>query len=94
MTTVKSGHLYLEIREGKITMFAHFYEYHRICLKNESLYDFGEQWQEIKDISMDFEPCLKVHTMISVKHKSTHQTFSNDLSHRDLSCAVVQLLIC
>ena len=24
----------------------------------------------IRDISMDFEPCLKVHTLISVQHKS------------------------
>ena len=55
-------------------MFAHFYEYHRNCekkKKNESLYDFGGRCQEFRDISMDFEPYLKVHTLISVRHKST-----------------------
>ena len=32
--------------------------------KNKSLYGFGGYFQEIRDIYMDFEPCLKVHTLI------------------------------
>ena len=36
----------------------------------KSLYGFGGRCREIRDICMDFEPCLKVHSLISVQHKS------------------------
>ena len=42
-----------------------------IVKKNESLYDFGGRCQEFKNICMDFEPCLKVHSLISLEHKGT-----------------------
>ena len=35
-----------------------------------SLYGFGGCFQEIRDICVDFEPCLKVHTLIYIQHKS------------------------
>ena len=40
------------------------------CKKKRELFDSGGRCQEFKDICMDFEPCLKVHTLISVQHKS------------------------
>ena len=53
-------------------MFAHFYEYYRNLKKILELHDLGgrRRCQEIRDICMDFEPCLKVHNLISVQHKS------------------------
>ena len=36
----------------------------------KSLYGFGRCCQEVRDICMDFEPCLKGHTLISVQRKS------------------------
>ena len=74
---------YLEITEGKITTFVHFYDYHKNCKKHESLYDFGGCCQELNFmiICMDFEPCLKVNTLISVRqHKSTKHGQMNHLN--------------
>ena len=39
---------YSEITEGKITMFAHFYEYHWKKKKNEKLYDFEGPVKRLK----------------------------------------------
>ena len=50
---------YLEIIEGKITMFAHFLNITDIVKEHESLYDFGGHCQEFRDTCMDFEPSLK-----------------------------------
>ena len=53
MATVKPGNsptTYLEINELKITMFAHFYEYHRKC-KNKKI---GENNRKILTISQRF----------------------------------------
>ena len=36
----------------------------------KSLYGLEGRGQEIRDICMDFEPCLKVRSLISVQHKS------------------------
>ena len=38
--------------------------------RNESFYDFGGSWREIRDICKDVELCLKIHSLISVQHKS------------------------
>ena len=38
--------------------------------RNESLDDFGGSWREIRDIFKDVELCLKIHSLISVQHKS------------------------
>ena len=47
---------------------------------------------EFRDICMDFEPCLKVHPLISVQHKCTGLR-SNDPSQHDISCGSVKLSI-
>ena len=40
-------------------------------MKNfKSLYGFGGRCLKIRDVCMDFEPCFKVHYLISVHPKS------------------------
>ena len=40
-------------------------------MKNfKSLYGVGGCWLEIRDICMDFEPCFKVHNLVSLHPKS------------------------
>ena len=68
------------------------------CFKNvlKSLYGFGRCCQEIRDICMGVEPCLKVHTLISVQHKSIQpgqNLMMIDPSQHDLSCGGVKLSI-
>ena len=46
-------------------MLAQFYEYHRNC-KKMVLGDAGEKL----DICMHFKLCLRVHSLISIQHKS------------------------
>ena len=41
---------------------------------------------------MDFEPCFKVHNLVSVYLKK-HQTWSNDYSQHDLLCGCDSLTI-
>ena len=71
VTSVKSGHS-PKITCGKITMFSLsiFMNIMETVKRNESLSDFGGSWREIKDICKDVELCLKVHSLISVQHKS------------------------
>ena len=78
---------YLEITEGKITMFADFCEYYRDCKKKkESKYDFGGRCQEFRDICIDYEPCLKVYSLISVELKSIKP---DQIIHRNVIFHVV-----
>ena len=35
-----------------------------------SLYGFGGRYLEIRDACMDFEPCFKVHNLVSIHPKS------------------------
>ena len=51
----------------KITMFAHFKEYHG---NHEKLYGFGGRCLNIRDVCKDFEPYFKVHNLVSVHPKS------------------------
>ena len=40
-------------------------------IKNfKSLYGFGPRYLNIRDVCMDFEPCFKVHNLVSVHPKS------------------------
>ena len=40
-------------------------------MKNfKSLYGFGGLYLKIRDVCMDFEPCFKVHNLVSVRPKS------------------------
>ena len=55
----------------KIAMFAHFKEYHGNHKNFKSLYGFGGRCIKIRDACMDFEPCFKVHNLVSVHPKST-----------------------
>ena len=55
----------------KIAMFAHFKEYHGNYNNFKSLYGFGGRCIKIRDACMDFEPCFKVHNLVSVHLKST-----------------------
>ena len=41
-----------------------------VVTKLLNVYGFGACCQGMRDICMDFEPCLKFHTLISVQHKS------------------------
>ena len=41
-----------------------------IVKRNESLNFFSGRWRERKDICVDFELCLNVHSLISIQHKS------------------------
>ena len=54
----------------KIGMFDHFKE----CPGNDknfkSLGDFGGRCIKIRDVCMDFEPCSKVHNLVSVHPKN------------------------
>ena len=54
----------------KITMFAHFKEYHGNHEKFEEFIWFGGRCLKIRDICMDFEPYFKVHNLVSVHPKS------------------------
>ena len=36
----------------------------------KSLYGFGGRCLKIRDVCMDFEPCFKVHNLVSVHPKS------------------------
>ena len=51
-------------------MLAHFYEYHRNLKKERERVDFKGRPQEFRDVCMDFVPCLKVHSLISVRSPS------------------------
>ena len=44
-----------------------FYSSHRTDEKFKSSYGFGGPYLSIRDVCMDFEPCLKVHNLVSVK---------------------------
>ena len=54
----------------KITMFAHFKEYHEIMTIFKSLHGFGGRCLKFRDVCMDFEPYFNVHNLVSVNHKS------------------------
>ena len=55
----------------KIAIFAHFKEYHVNHKNFKSLYGFAGRCIKIRDACMDFEPCFKVHNLVSVHPKST-----------------------
>ena len=60
-------------------------------MKNfKSLYGFGG-CLKIRDVCMDFEPCFKVHNLVSVHPKSIIVMLVNDQSQQDLSCGGVSL---
>ena len=71
VTSVKSGHS-PKITCEKITMFSLsiFMNITETVKRNESFFDFGGSWREKRDICKDVELCLKVHSLISVQHKS------------------------
>ena len=50
---------------------------------------FVGRCQEIRAICVDFEPCLEVHTLISVQRKSI-KTLSRDPYQRAISCGGVK----
>ena len=54
------------------TMFAHFKEYNGNHKNFKSLCDFGGRCTclKIRDVCMEFEPCFKVHSLVSVHPKS------------------------
>ena len=54
----------------KSRMFAHFLSITEIIKNFTSLYGFGGRCLVIKDVCMDFEPCFKVHNLVSVQVKS------------------------
>ena len=54
----------------KITMSAHFKEYHGNHENFKSLYGFGGRCHKSRDVCMDFEPYFKVHNLVSVHPKS------------------------
>ena len=56
-------------------------------------YGFGGCCLKIRDVCMDFEPCFKVHNLVSVHPKSTIVLLVNDQSQQDLSCGGVSLSI-
>ena len=61
-------------------------------MKNfKSLYGFGGRCLKIRDVCMDFEPCFKVHNLVSVHPKSIIVMLVNDQSQQDLSCGGVSL---
>ena len=48
-----------------------FYSCHKTDKKNfKSFYGFRGRCLNIKDVCMDFEPCFKVHNLVSVHLKS------------------------
>ena len=51
-------------------MFADFKSITEIIKKFKSLYAFGGRSLNIRDVCMDFEPCFKVHHLVSVHPKS------------------------
>ena len=55
----------------KIAMFSHFKDYHGNHKHFKRLYGFGGRCIKIRDACMDFEPCFKVHNLVSVHPKST-----------------------
>ena len=55
----------------KIAMFSHFKEFHGNHKNFKSLYGFEGSCIKIRDACMDFEPCFKVHNLVSVHPKST-----------------------
>ena len=58
----------------------------------KSLYGFGGRCLKIIEVCMDFEPCCKVHNLVSVHPKSI-KLLSNDQSQHDLSCGSASLSI-
>ena len=54
----------------KVAKFAHFKEHHGNHKTFESLYGFEERCGKIRDVSMDYEAYLKVHSLVSVHLKS------------------------
>ena len=58
-------HLLLKEAEMKITMFAHFKEYHGIMKNFKSLYGIGRRCLKIRDVCMDFGPYFKGHNLVS-----------------------------
>ena len=63
----------------KIAMFAHFKEHHGNHKNFKSLYGFGGRCIKIRDACMDFEPCFKVHNLVSV-HLLTSCDHRNETS--------------
>ena len=55
------------------------------------IYGFGGRCLKIRDVCMDFEPCFKVHNLVSVHPKSIIVMLVNDQSQQDLSCGGVSL---
>ena len=51
-------------------MFADFKSITEIRKNFKSLYGFGGRCLNIRDVCMDFEPCFKVHNLVSVHPKS------------------------
>ena len=70
----------------KIAMFAHFKEYHGNHKNFKSLYGFGGRCIKIRDACMDFEPCFKVHNLVSVHPKST---ILGQMTNLNMICDVV-----
>ena len=54
----------------KIATFAHFKEYRGNHKNFKSLFDFGGRCLKIRDVSMDFEPYFKIHSLVSAHSKS------------------------
>ena len=56
------------------------------------IYGFGGRCLKIRDVCMDFEPCFKVHNLVSVHPKiNIIVMLVNDQSQQDLSCGGVSL---
>ena len=71
VTTVKSRHsatIWKKLR-WKSRTFTHFKCITEIIKKFKSLYGFGGRCLNIREVCMDFEPCFKVHNLVSVYPK-------------------------
>ena len=67
-----SCNFYLKEAEMKITMFAHFKDYHGNHKNFKSTYGFGGRCVKIRDVCMDFEPYFKVHNLVNVHPKTSN----------------------
>ena len=61
---------YLNEAEMKISMFAHFKEFHENHKNCKIFYDFGGRCLKNRDACMDFELYFKAHNLVSVHSKS------------------------
>ena len=71
VTTVKSRNsatIWKKLR-WKSRTFTHFKCITEIIKKFKSLYGFGGRCLNVREVCMDFEPCFKVHNLVSVYPK-------------------------